>query len=125
MEQDKLNVVMNNLNGMNEYKIDWNIYSGEYNPYALFGRRPAQWWHSLFPWSHRWEHIASYKTEDECVEHYRKLIGLPVILVPERVSALTRGTSPSGGSSSISAEETLRRERAKNIGQGDGSGNNG
>lgn len=56
---------------MNSYKIDWNRYSSDQYPYALYSRN--RWWRG-------WEHIASCRTKDEAHELHQKLIGLPIYL---------------------------------------------
>jgi hypothetical protein len=56
---------------MNRYKIDWNRYSTESYPYALFSKRR---------WFARWEHVASHRTKEDARAHYEKLIGLPIYL---------------------------------------------
>lgn len=56
---------------MNAYKIDWNRFSADTYPYALYSRR--SWWR-------RWEHISSCRTKDEAHALHQKLIGLPIYL---------------------------------------------
>lgn len=56
---------------MNYYKIDWNRYSTDSYPYALFSRRA--WWR-------RWEHVQSFRTIDEAKSLHQKLKGLPIPL---------------------------------------------
>lgn len=62
---------------MNSYKIDWNSYSADSYPYALYSRRV--WWR-------RWEHVASFRTKEDARVFHQKLIGLPIYL-PANVPA--------------------------------------
>lgn len=57
---------------MNSYKIDWNKYSTDTHPYALYSKQG-----SFFT---KWEFVASFKTKDEAREMHQKLIGLPIYL---------------------------------------------
>lgn len=59
---------------MNRYKIDWNEYSSDIHPYALYGKRPWSWF------DRGWEHIASFDSKEKAAELHRKLIGLPIYL---------------------------------------------
>jgi hypothetical protein len=56
---------------LNQYKIDWNAYSADSYPYALYSR--AAWWR-------RWKHVASFRTMDEAKMLHAKIAGLPVHL---------------------------------------------
>lgn len=60
------------MRGGNEYKIDWNKYSTDVYPYALYSK-------SNSPWS-KWEYVCSCKTKEECIELHKKLVGLPIYL---------------------------------------------
>jgi hypothetical protein len=55
----------------NSYKIDWNAYSADTFPYALYARSP---------WGWKWKHVASFRTQDEAKELHKKIASLPVIL---------------------------------------------
>lgn len=57
---------------MNRYKIDWNKYSADIYPYALYSKRTG--------WFSKWEHVTSCKTKEEARALYEKLIGLPIYL---------------------------------------------
>lgn len=57
---------------MNTYKIDWNKYSADMYPYALYSKRSGYF--------NKWEHIASCKTKDEARDLHQKLVGLPIYL---------------------------------------------
>lgn len=56
---------------MNHYKIDWNNYSADTYPYALYSRAA---------WGWRWRHVASFRTMEEAKAFHEKIAGLPVHL---------------------------------------------
>lgn len=57
----------------NKYKIDFNQYSADAYPYALYVKSPE----GIL---HKWKHIASFKTKEEAYALHKKLIGLPEYL---------------------------------------------
>lgn len=57
---------------MNSYKIDWNKFSADTYPYALYSRRAG--------WFAKWQHVASCRTKEEARELHTKLVGLPIYL---------------------------------------------
>lgn len=57
----------------NQYKIDYNKYSADSYPYALYVKSPKGF-------IRKWEFIASFKTKEEARELFRKLTDLPEYL---------------------------------------------
>lgn len=63
---------MRSVRMKNKYKIDFNTYSADTFPYALYVKPPG-----IFS---RWKHVASYKTKESAMALYEKLVGLPEYL---------------------------------------------